>query len=136
MTIGLVDHFNIVISPSQVDETLRFYREVLGLQDGFRPDFGRPGWWLYAGGHAVLHISLKEMPPTRGSTGSFDHIALNATGWPEMKAKLERLGIPFREQLVDDNKVLQIFFEDTNGLKIELDFKLEEIACTSPQASA
>ncbi len=136
MTIGLVDHFNIVISPSQVDETLRFYREVLGLQDGFRPDFGRPGWWLYAGKHPVLHISLKEMPPTRGSTGSFDHIALNATGWPEMKAKLERLGIPFREQLVDDNKVLQIFFEDTNGLKIELDFKLEEIACTSPQASA
>lgn len=136
MAIGLVDHFNIVISPSQVDETLRFYREVLGLKDGFRPDFGRPGWWLYAGDHPVLHISLKEMAPTRGSTGSFDHIALNATGWTEMKAKLERLGVPFREQLVDDNKVLQIFFEDTNGLKIELDFKLEEIACTSPQASA
>lgn len=136
MAIGLVDHFNIVIAPSQVDETLRFYREVLGLKDGFRPDFGRPGWWLYAGEHPVLHISLKDMAPTRGSTGSFDHVALNATGWAEMKAKFERLGIPFREQLVDDNKVLQIFFEDTNGLKIELDFKFEEIACTSPQASA
>ena len=136
MTIGLVDHFNIVISPSQVDETLQFYREVLGLKDGFRPNFGRPGWWLYAGDHPVLHISLKDMASTRGSTGSFDHIALNATGWPEMKAKLERLGIPFREQLVDDNKVLQIFFEDTNGLKIELDFKLDKTACTSPPASA
>ena len=86
MAIGLVDHFNIVISPSQVDETLRFYREVLGLKEGFRPDFGRPGWWLYAGGHPVLHISLKkDIPPTKGSTGSFDHIALNATGWAEMK---------------------------------------------------
>jgi len=126
MTIGLVDHFNIVISPSQVEETLRFYREVLGLKDGFRPDFGRPGWWLYAGGHPVLHVSLQEITPTRGSTGSFGHIALNATDWPDMKARLERFGIPFEEQLVDDNTVLQIFFRDTNGLRIELDYRLDE----------
>jgi catechol 2,3-dioxygenase-like lactoylglutathione lyase family enzyme len=127
MAIGLVDHFNIVISPSQVDDTLRFYKDVLGLKEGFRPDFGRPGWWLYAGDHPVLHISLKnDIPPTLGATGSFDHIALNATGWPEMKAKLERLRIPFEEQLVDDNTALQIFFRDTNGLRIELDYKLDE----------
>src|SRR5258708_25788320 len=36
MAIGLVDHFNIVISPSQVDDTLRFYKDVLGLKEGFR----------------------------------------------------------------------------------------------------
>jgi catechol 2,3-dioxygenase-like lactoylglutathione lyase family enzyme len=127
MTIGLVDHFNIVIAESQVEETLRFYREVLGLKDGFRPNFGRPGWWLYAGDHPVLHISLKEVAPTLGSTGSFDHIALNATGWPEMKAKLECHDIPFEEQLVADNTQLQIFFRDTNGLKIELDYSLKEV---------
>jgi catechol 2,3-dioxygenase-like lactoylglutathione lyase family enzyme len=127
MPIGLVDHFNIVISPSQVDDTLRFYREVLGLKEGFRPDFGRPGWWLYAGDHPVLHISLKKnIAPTLGPTGSFDHIGLNATGWPEMKAKLRRLGISYEEQVVDDNTVLQIFFRDTNGLLIELDYKLDE----------
>ena len=127
MAVGLVDHFNIVIAPSQVESTLKFYREVLGLKEGFRPDFGRPGWWLYAGDHPVLHISLKkDIPPTVGSTGSFDHIALNATGWKDMKATLQRLGIPFEEQLVDDNTVLQIFFRDTNGLRIELDYKLSE----------
>ncbi len=127
MAIGLVDHFNIVISPLQVDDTLRFYKDVLGLKEGFRPDFGRPGWWLYAGDHPVLHVSLKnDIPPTLGATGSFDHIALTATGWAEMKAKLERLRIPFEEQLVDDNTALQIFFRDTNGLRIELDYKLDE----------
>ena len=127
MPVGLVDHFNLVITPSQVDETLKFYREVLGLKEGFRPNFGRPGWWLYARDHPVLHISLKEnIPPTRGATGSFDHIALNATGWREMKARLQRLAIPFEEQLVSDNTVLQIFFRDSNGLRIELDYKLDE----------
>ena len=127
MPVGLVDHFNIVIAPSQVDQTLQFYREVLGLQEGFRPNFGRPGWWLYAGEHPVLHVNLKEnIPPTTGSTGSFDHIALNATGSREMKARLKRLGVPFEEQLVRDNTVLQIFFRDTNGLRIELDYRLDE----------
>ena len=124
MPVGLVDHFNIVIAPSQVDATLRFYCEILGLKEGFRPDFGRPGWWLYAGDHPVLHISLKEIAPTVGATGSFDHIALNATDWPGMKATLERHGIAFEEQLVRDNAVLQIFFRDPNGLRVELDYKL------------
>ena len=125
MPVGLVDHFNIVISPSQVEETLRFYKDVLGLKEGFRPTFGRPGWWLYAGDHPVLHISLKEIAPTVGPTGSFDHIALNATDWPGMKTTLERHGVAFEEQLVRDNTVLQIFFRDPNGLRIELDYKLK-----------
>lgn len=123
MAVGLVDHFNIVIAPSQVEETLRFYREVLGWVEGFRPNFGRPGWWLYTGDHPVLHISLKEIAPTKGSTGSFDHIALNATDWPEMKARLEQNDIPWREQRVASNAAaLQVFFKDCNGLTIELDY--------------
>ena len=126
MPVGLVDHFNIVISQSQVEETLRFYKDVVGLTEGFRPDFGRPGWWLYAGDHPVLHISLRQVPPTAGPTGSFDHIALNATDWPEMKARLERHKVPWREQLVEGNRVgLQVFFEDCNGLVIELDYPRE-----------
>jgi len=123
MPVGLVDHFNIVISQSQAEATLRFYKDVVGLTEGFRPDFGRPGWWLYAGDHPVLHISLRQVPPTAGPTGSFDHIALNATDWPEMKARLERHKVPWREQLVEGNRVgLQVFFQDCNGLVIELDY--------------
>ena len=127
MPVGLVDHFNIVIAPSQVEDTLRFYTEVLGLTAGLRPGFGRPGWWMYTGDHPVLHISMKEsIPPTTGATGSFDHIALNATGWRDMKARLERHGIAYEEQRVRDNTVLQIFFRDSNGLRVELDYQLTE----------
>jgi catechol 2,3-dioxygenase-like lactoylglutathione lyase family enzyme len=128
MPVGLVDHFNIAIAPAQADETLRFYREVLGLKDGFRPDFGpdRPGWWLYAGDHPVLHISLRNVGSTKGPTGSFDHIALRATGLAEMRTHLRKLGIPFEEQRVDDNTVHQIFFHDPNGLRVELDYELSD----------
>jgi catechol 2,3-dioxygenase-like lactoylglutathione lyase family enzyme len=126
MGVGLVDHFNIVIAPSQVEQTLRFYREVLGLREGPRPNFSNPGWWLYTGAHPVLHISLKEVAPTIGATGSFDHIALSATDWPALRASLERHGVEFAEQLVRGNTVRQIFFRDPNGLRVELDFALDD----------
>jgi catechol 2,3-dioxygenase-like lactoylglutathione lyase family enzyme len=128
MPVGLVDHFNIAIAASQADETLRFYRDVLGLQDGFRPDFGpdRPGWWLYAGDHPVLHISLRKVPSTKGPTGRFDHIALRATGLAQMRKHLRKLGVLFEEQRVDDNTVHQIFFHDPNGLRVELDYELSD----------
>ena len=127
MPVGLVDHFNVVLAPSQVEATLRFYTEVLGLTTGLRPGFGRPGWWMYTGKHPVLHISLKEaVPSTAGATGCLDHIALNATGWRDMKARLERHSVPYDEQRVRDNTVLQIFFRDTNGLRVELDYQLVE----------
>ena len=123
MPVGLVDHFNIGIAESQAEETLRFYQEVLGLEQGFRPDFGRPGWWLYASGHPVLHISVRQVPPNQGPTGSFDHIALVATDWPEMRARLEKHKVAWREQRVQGNAAaLQVFFKDCNGLTIELDY--------------
>ena len=90
--ISVVDHY-----PDHGRTIPEFYREVLGLKEGFRPDFGRPGWWLYTGDHPVLHISLRQIAPTVGPTGSVDHIALNATDWPEMKARLERHQVPWRE---------------------------------------
>ena len=123
MPVGLVDHFNIGIAQSQAEGTLRFYREVLGLKEGFRPDFGRPGWWLYAGEHPVLHVSVRKVEPNQGPTGSLDHIALRATDWPETKARLERNNVAWREQRVAGNAAaLQVFFKDCNGLTIELDY--------------
>jgi len=126
MQIGLVNHFNIVIAQSQAAATLRFYRDVLGLKEGFRPNFSTPGWWLYGDGHPVLHVTVRDVAPTRGPTGSVDHIALNAKGLAAMKARLKEHGIAFEEQRVDDNTVHQIFFRDVNGLKIELDYALDE----------
>ena len=126
MQVGLVNHFNIIIAQSQAEQTLRFYRDVLGLKEGFRPNFSTPGWWLYGDGHPVLHISVRSATPTQGTTGSLDHIALNAKGLAEMKARLKERGIPFEEQRVDNNTVHQIFFRDVNGLKIELDYALDE----------
>ena len=41
MSVGLLDHFNI--RTRKLDDTVRFYEDVLGLEKGARPNFAFPG---------------------------------------------------------------------------------------------
>ena len=57
MSVIGFDHYNLC-GPRELLESLRvFYTEVVGLTDGYRPPFETFGFWLYAGEHAVLHLS-------------------------------------------------------------------------------
>ena len=47
MAVSGMNHFTILTD--DVDATVRFYRDLLGLAAGARPDLGFPGAWLYAG---------------------------------------------------------------------------------------
>src|SRR5580700_6226229 len=54
MSVGLLDHFNI--RTRKLDETVRFYEEVLDLKKGDRPNFAFPGAWMYSEGKPVVHL--------------------------------------------------------------------------------
>ena len=47
MSVGVLDHYNV--STRKLNETVRFYEDVLGFTNGPRPPFNFPGAWLYAG---------------------------------------------------------------------------------------
>ena len=49
-----MNHFTVLTD--DLDKTLGFYVDLLGLKPGPRPDLGFPGAWLYVNGSAVLHI--------------------------------------------------------------------------------
>ena len=71
MSVGVLDHYNV--STRKLDETVRFYVDVLGFVNGPRPPFDFPGAWLYSAGHAVLHLNDisqtdKQQRPTRASS--------------------------------------------------------------------
>jgi hypothetical protein len=62
MAINGLNHFNI-IAPAELMETVRdFYINVVGLSEGYRPDFGIAGHWLYAGDAPVLHLAVPSRP--------------------------------------------------------------------------
>ncbi|MGA1600000.1 MAG: VOC family protein [bacterium] len=117
--ISGLDHVNI--ETVQLEQTIRFYEEVLGLENGDRPPFDFPGAWLYAGGHPVIH--LVEVEALSAVKGPIDHVAWIAQGYEEMKQKLEEQGVAFRLLEVPGSSIRQIFIQDPNGVRLELNFQ-------------
>jgi catechol 2,3-dioxygenase-like lactoylglutathione lyase family enzyme len=121
MAVKHLDHYTINVS--DLEASVAFYAEIVGLTDGPRPPFSFPGAWLYCGEAPVVHL-IGGRPPAHG-TGPIDHVAFRADGLAEQIALLRRRGIRFREQDVAKASLRQVFFEDPDGVTIELNFILE-----------
>ncbi len=66
-----------------------------------------------------------DSKPTVRENGIFRG-ALNATGLPAMRKRLEKLGIPFRDAVFPDYDLHQVFLRDPDGVKIELNYSASE----------
>jgi catechol 2,3-dioxygenase-like lactoylglutathione lyase family enzyme len=105
------------------------------MREGFRPKLGFPGYWLYVGDVPSIHIAewtsyevwTKEVgipiSSRAASTGAVDHIAFNASGFDEIRARLQARGIEISENLLDEIGLRQLFIYDPNGVPIELNFR-------------
>ena len=123
MIVGVLDHYNV--STRKLDETVRFYEDVLGFTNGARPSFNFPGAWLYSGGHPVLHLndishSDKQQRP---DSGVIDHVAFSSSGFEATKQHLSSKGVPYRVNQVPNSARWQIFLRDPNNVEIELNFE-------------
>lgn len=121
-----LDHVNI--DTSCPEETVAFYTEVLGLEDrpGARPDFGFPGAWLWAGTTAVVHLNFHEAgaePARSGPTGAFNHIAFEASDFDAMCATLTEHGLDYKTAERPEINLKQIFVNDPNGIRVELNIR-------------
>jgi glyoxylase I family protein len=124
MTVRGIDHFN-VRAPSEMLEQLRqFYCEVIGLVVGDRPPFKEFGYWLYAGEHAVVHLSLADENEDLIAEvqTALNHVAFACRGRLEFETKLTESGTSFQTAEVPATNVSQIFIKDPAGNGIELSF--------------
>ena len=121
-TAGILDHFNI--RTRCLDETVRFYRDVLGLTIGPRPNFNFPGAWMYSDGRAVVHLvdiaSTDE--PQKPDSGAVHHVAFASRGFAAMERHLTAVGVPFQTVQVPGGNLWQIFVTDPNGVVLELNY--------------
>jgi catechol 2,3-dioxygenase-like lactoylglutathione lyase family enzyme len=118
-----LNHFTVIAE--DIERTLDFYVNVLGLEPGFRPDLGFPGAWLYANGQAVLHVySDRAMPASRA--GVIDHMAFTASGLKEVKERLDARAIAYDLRRQRGAGTWQLFCHDPNGARVELDFDAAE----------
>ncbi len=145
MPVGRLDHYSI--RTLDIEASRRFYTEVMGFTAGFRPPFDFPGLWLYNGAQypettGVVHIigidpdnpqGLKDYlgdrdPASLAGTGTVDHMAFTATGLADMRARLSRNNVAFRERTVPSLGIHQVFFEDPSGVTLELNYPAAEAA--------
>lgn len=123
MAILEVEHINV--TTSDLEKTRRFYEEVLGMREGVRPPFSRPGAWMYLGDRAMVHISTGRVPISQNSD-AFDHIAFKANDLLSTRAHLKQHGVEFKEFSVPDRALHQLFLRDPEGMQIELLFSGED----------
>jgi catechol 2,3-dioxygenase-like lactoylglutathione lyase family enzyme len=122
MSVGVLDHYNL--RTRNFKETVRFYEDILGLENGARPNFSFPGAWMYSDGKPVVH--LVDISPTdeaqKPDSGVVHHIAFISRGFKGMKERLAGKKVEFAARVVPGNALWQIFITDPNGVVIELNY--------------
>ena len=136
MTATQLEHANI--RTTRLEETVRFYTEVLGLRQGYRPS-SRPGAWIYDRRDVpVIHISFADPSNPETSryldeylgprdlaslfgSGAIDHLAFAAEDYDGFCRHLQARGIEYRRRTTDAG-LRQIFVLDPNGISVELNF--------------
>ena len=107
-----------------MEEVRQFYISAVGFQVGPRPAFRSLGYWLYAGGRDLLHLTEERVDDKRrkGSDLTFDHVAFECTDLAAFKQRLEALAVRFAEEAVPQTGRRQLFFRDPAGNGVELTF--------------
>jgi catechol-2,3-dioxygenase len=121
-------HLNLRAPRALLDALHAFYRDVVGLQAGPRPAFRSFGYWLYADGRDVLHLSEAGPGEERGpaARATYDHVAFACRGLARVEQRLRAQGIEVRRAEVPGTGQVQLFLRDPAGNGVELNFARED----------
>ncbi len=132
MTVTAIEH--VLVLSDDIDHTRDFYCDVVGLEVGERPPLEFPGYWLYAGATACVHIAERgpyaahaarlglHVPEQDPGVGPVDHIAFNAGDYDALTQRLERCGVDAVTNAVPEGP-RQVFIEDPNGVRVEINVR-------------
>ena len=122
-----IDHINITAPPDLLRRTRDFYCDVLGLEEGYRPGFNVPGYWLYSDEVAIIHLvesGQDESSETGKGTGFLDHVAFRTADPDPILERLDARGVAYSIHTVPGSETRQVFLEDPAGTRLEITFDL------------
>ena len=120
--------FHVAIKTPDLDATVKFYTEVLGMELAPRPNFGFPGAWIaQPKGPPIIHIYAGNAAAgadgkVASGTAALDHVSLTVTGWDECLERIKKHGYDWRAAIVPGMSLWQIFVHDPSGVMMELTF--------------
>ena len=122
-----LDH--LLVLTDDVDAPRDVWCEVLDLEVGERPPLEFPGYWLYGGGAPCVHVAERaayvahsERIGIPAAAGPVEHVAFDAADYDGLASRIERGGIAAARNAVP-GVMRQLFVEDPNGVKIEINVK-------------
>ena len=125
MPLERLEH--VLVLTDDIEQTMVFYRDVLGLEVGARPELAFPGYWLYLHGVACVHVAERAAYEAHAAgigvgpvAGPIDHLAFAAGDREALATRLGAAGIQAVANDVPAAGIRQLFFEDPNGVRIEL----------------
>ena len=138
MSLKTFEH--VLILADDLKKTKEFYVDLLGLKDGYRPDFPFPGHWLYLNEDdkaACIHLAMRmqgdgqdyyigKKDNVKSGSGAIDHVAFNCEDIEAMKNMFDNKSIEYTHRKVPGFPLEQLFVDDPDGVKVELNFPTKD----------
>jgi catechol 2,3-dioxygenase-like lactoylglutathione lyase family enzyme len=132
---------HVAIKTNDLEATVHFYCDVIGLVPVHRPPFKFKGAWLAVpGAEAIIHIyaagpGVADGGPAALGTGAIDHVSVTAAGYHAYIDTFRAHGIEWREFEVPNTPLWQLFVFDPSGVQVELTFDGTKEAGPPPDMS-
>ena len=113
-----LNHASLIVA--DLERSLVFYSEILGLQQIDRPDLGFPGAWFQLGDQQIHLLELENPDPILGRPahgGRDRHVALNALSLASVQDALDKAGIVYT---MSKSGRRALFCRDPDGNAIEI----------------
>jgi catechol 2,3-dioxygenase-like lactoylglutathione lyase family enzyme len=120
VTIRAIDHVNIRAPAADIAKLKQFYCDVIGLSDGWRPEFQSRGHWLYAGPDPLVHLVEGDAVEERGVQRGVDHVSFRSDELDSFIERLRLRGIDFQLSRVPKLGHRQLLTRDPLGIGVEI----------------
>ena len=121
-----LDHVNV--RTGRLEEMRKWYADVIGLTDGWRPSFPIPGAWLYAGDDPIVHlVAVDHTPDADEANIRLEHFALQGDDLEALRTRIKSANVVCSEVPVPGADLLQINVHDPDGNHIHIDFRVPEV---------
>lgn len=110
-------HASLIVSDTE--ESLKFYRDILGMTQTERPPLPFPGAWLQIGEQQIHLLELENPDPTDGRPahgGRDRHVAMHCSSFDALRDALESAGYAYTTS-ISGRKAL--FCRDRDGNALE-----------------
>ena len=110
---------HVSINVKDVQESVQFYVDLLGMEQIARPDMGFPGAWLKSTGQEVHLLGIDSTPPPKEQ-----HFAFSVDDLAAVKTAVEAAGFKCSNASEIDGVCLQSFTHDPSGNMVEFNQRL------------